>query len=163
MRNSIKWSLPAILKSSTPVILAGLELAAERNPEVARNVPKKYLVNWSLSLDPGDLGMISKRPEVLHEALDYVRGLSKENGFEIYRIVPMEELTRRVRPTAISASASLTGIAIVAASSLEEVTQKIGKWVAGLSYGPPPYQTTLGDRIEYEVKPLADIGWSRRE
>jgi hypothetical protein len=157
MINGVKGSLPAKLKSSTPVILAGLELLAEKIPKAARDVRRKYLISWSLTLDREDLADISRRPEALEKALGYVRSMAKESGLEVYRIVPIEELTRHVRPTADSmASEHPSGIAIAKAGSVEEAGRMIQEWMNGLSYGKER-TTPLWTKIEYEIKPLAEV------
>lgn len=116
---------------------------------------RKYMITWSLQLGDDELAKISMQPAALDKALNYVRGLAKESGLEIYRVVSMEELTRSVPPKSVDRSMEHpSGIAIVKADSLEEAREMIEEWVDGLSYG----RVSVGEYLEYEIRPLVDIG-----
>jgi hypothetical protein len=115
----------------------------------------KYLVRWNLKLGPEELQRISARPEALQKGLDYVRRITREHELEIYRIVQVEEITHRVRPSEVPAkSASPSGIAIVKASSLEEVGRLMERWAEGFAYGG---SVSVKGYLEYEINPLMEI------
>lgn len=120
---------------------------------------RKYLITWSLTLGNQELAKMSNQPDTtnlsraLDKALNYVRSLAKENELELYRFVTMDELTRHMRPTA-SPGVKISGIAITKASSVEDAGEMIKGWVTGLSYGG----ISIGNYLEYEIKPLLVIG-----
>jgi len=130
-------------------------MSANKVTKITRTRQRKYLIAWSLTLGHGDLEKISRQPVALDKALSYVRSLAKKNELEIYRFVAMEELTRHMRSVA---EAKVSGIAITRAASVEEAGEMIKEWVAGLSYG----ETPIGNYLEYEIKPLAEIGLKGR-
>jgi hypothetical protein len=116
----------------------------------------KYLVRWNLKLGPEELQRLSARPEALQKGLDYVRRITREHGLEVYRIVPVEEITHRVRPGELpNKSASPSGIAIVKASSLEEVGRLMERWAEGFTYGGS--SVPVKGYLEYEINPLVEI------
>ena len=116
---------------------------------------KKYLITWCLELGRDELTMISGRPQVLTKALHYVEDIARENDLEIYRIVPLERLTRHEKISKdCPAPAQSSGIAIARATSLEEAGEMMKCWVEGLSYGGIP----MGNYLEYEIKPIVEIG-----
>jgi hypothetical protein len=130
----------------------------ERKEKVGRKTDpklKKYLITWCLELGRDELTMISGRPQVLTKALHYVEDIAKENDLEIYRIVPLERLTRHEKISKdCLAPAQSSGIAIVRASSLEEAGEMMKCWVEGLSYGGIP----MGNYLDYEIEPIVEIG-----
>lgn len=105
--------------------------------------------------------MISERPEALQRGLDYVKRVAKEHELEIYRIVPVEEVTRRLRPGELPKSASPNGIAIVKASSLEQVAKLMERWAEGFTYGGS--SVSVKSYLEYEINPLMELGSGERE
>jgi hypothetical protein len=115
---------------------------------------RKYLITWTLLLERAELEQMSGHPESFEHGLNYVKSMMKGSGFQLYRIVPMEEVTRSVRhpPT----SARPTGIAIAEAGSIEEVRMMVDRWVDGLSYGGG--SVPVRNYLEYEIKLLMDIG-----
>lgn len=141
--------------------MSGTQRARERVRKISRATQRKYLITWSLRLGSEELAKISSQPAALDKALHYVQGLVKESGLEIYRIVSMEELTRFVPLTmsGTSASAHPSGIVIVKADSVEEARKMIEEWVDGLRYG----MISIGEYLEYEIKPLVEIGRGGRE
>ena len=109
-----------------------------------------------------ELERISLRPEVLQKVLDHVNRSIKGSKVEIYRIVPIEELARSVRPTAEHPKpAHPAGIAIAEAGSVEEVRSMLERLVEGVSFGglPVPVQNYL----EFEINPLVEIGHGGKE
>jgi len=122
--------------------------------DVAHTMPRKYLITWNLTLGHDELTKISSRPQALDKALKYVREVAKKNEIEIYRFVPMRELSHHERPMAAKTeSMQSSGIAIAKASSMEDAGRMIQEWVTGLSYGGIP----IGNYLDYEIKPLAEI------
>ena len=116
---------------------------------------KKYLITWCLELGRDELTMIAGRPQVLTRALQYVEDIAKENDLEIYRIVPLERLTRHEKTARdCPAPAQSSGIAIASATSLEEAGEMMKNWIEGLSYGGIP----MGNYLDYEIKPIVEIG-----
>ena len=113
----------------------------------------KYLITWNLLLDREDLEKISWRPEALKKGLNYLKNAAKETRLTVYRIVEMEEVTRRTRLDTLPASANPRGVAIAEANSLNEVRRMVDEWVEGLTYGGMP----VGGRLEYEIKPLMEL------
>jgi len=121
---------------------------------------KKYLVTWSLALGHEELEKISRRPEALEKGLNYVTHMTKDNKLELYRIVPMAELTHFGREIhGESRLAHPSGIAIAEANSIEEVRKMLDQWVKGFSYGGVSVQNYL----EFDIKPLVEIGRRGRE
>jgi hypothetical protein len=118
--------------------------------KVGRN---KYLITWNLLLNREDLEKMSLRPEALKKGLSYLKNVAKGTRLTVYRIVEMEELTRRTRLGTIPASANPSGVAIAEANSLKEVRKMVDEWVEGLTYGGMP----VGGRLEYEIKPLMEL------
>lgn len=118
------------------------------------SVSRKYLVRWNLKLGPEELQRISGRPEALHKGLDYVRRVTKEHELEVYRIVPIEEVTVHARPGESPKSANPSGIAIVRAGSLEEVGRLMERWTEGFTYGG---SVAVKSFLEYEINPLMEI------
>lgn len=106
---------------------------------------------------------MSGRPEVLQKVLDHVNRMIKGSKIEIYRIVPMEEVTRSVRPPSegIIEPVRSAGIAIAEAGSVEEVRSMLERLVEGISFGglPVPMQNYL----EFEINPLMEIAHGGRE
>jgi len=94
------------------------------------------------------------RPEALEKGLNFVRRLAKENKLELYRILPMEELTKfaPARGAALE-SANPNGIAIAKAASLEEARKMVESWAESFGYSGVSVQNYL----EYEISPLLDI------
>jgi hypothetical protein len=119
---------------------------------------RKYLLTWTLVLERAELEQMSAHPESLEHALNYVKsmmsGMIKGHSLQIYRIVSMEEVTRSTRH--IPTSARPTGIAIVEAHSAEEVRAMLDSSVNGLSYGG--MTVPVRSYLEYDIKPLADLG-----
>jgi hypothetical protein len=116
---------------------------------------KQYLITWSLELGCEEMTMISGRPQVLTKALHYVQDIAKENDLVIYRFVPLERLTRHERITREPLRPALSsGIAIASATSLEEAGEMMKCWVEGLSYSGIP----MGNYLDYEIKPMVEIG-----
>lgn len=115
---------------------------------------RKYLITWTLLLEHGDLEKISAHPESLDHGLNYVKSMTRGSGLQLYRIVPIEEMTHfsRVVPN----SARPTGIAIAEAHSLEEARMMVERWVEGLSYGGG--SAPVRDYLEYDIKLLMDLG-----
>jgi hypothetical protein len=123
--------------------------------EAARPLARKFLVSWTLTVGHADLARLSGRPDALGRALKYVQDLAKESGLEIYRFVPVEELTRHARPGMIlKEPVHPSGIALLKAPSLEEARRMVDEWVTGLSYGGAP----VGNYLDYEILPLAELG-----
>lgn len=123
---------------------------------------RKYLIIWNLILGSQELEMISMRPEVLRKGLNYVKTMKRGSGLELYRIVPIEEITHfEGRPLSanISAHKNPNGIAIVDAGSVEEARRMVDNWVEGLSYGGISMQRYL----KYEIKPLMELGREGKE
>jgi hypothetical protein len=124
-----------------------------------RTMQRKYLITWSLTLGSQELARISNQPDTtniskaLDKALNYARSLAKDNELELYRFVTMDELTRHTRPTTLQ-GAKISGIAITKASSVEAAGEMIKSWVTGLTYGG----ISIGEYLEYEIKPLAAMG-----
>ena len=118
--------------------------------KVGRN---KYLITWNLLLNREDLEKISGRPEALKKGLSYLKNVAKGTRLTVYRIVEMEEITRRTRLGTIPASANPSGVAIAEATSLKEARRMVDEWVEGLTYGGLP----VGGRLEYEIKPLMEL------
>jgi hypothetical protein len=136
-----------------------INMSIEKAGEITRSVRNEYLITWSLTLGRDELAKISSRPKALTKALRYVEGVARENELEIYRFVPVEELTHHKRlPAGQMNSAHSSGIAIAKAASLDEAARQIREWVEGLSYGGMP----VGDYLEYEIKPMAKIGQKGR-
>lgn len=115
---------------------------------------RKYLITWTLSLERGELEKISRHPESLDHGLNYVRSMTKGAGLQLYRIVPVEELTRFTHQ--IPTSARPTGIAIAEAASLEEAKAMVERWVDGLSYGGG--SVPVRNYLQYEIHLLMDLG-----
>ncbi|MEM2599362.1 MAG: hypothetical protein QXF21_04070 [Thermoproteota archaeon] len=134
------------------------EKVGEKKDGKFSRAKRKYLVTWTLTLSREDMAAISRRPEALDKAFNYLKSLVKDSGFEIYRFVAMDELTRRMRPMT---EARISGIAILDADSLEDAREIINEWVAGLTYGGTPI--VLRDYLDYEIKPLAELGLKGRE
>ena len=118
--------------------------------KVGRN---KYLITWNLLLNREDLEKISWRPEALKKGLSYLKNVAKGTRLTVYRIVEMEEITRRTRLGTIPVSANPSGVAIAEANSLKEARRMVDEWVEGLTYGGIP----VGGRLEYEIKPLMEL------
>lgn len=119
-----------------------------------RETRRKYLITWTLLLDRRELEEIAAHPESLDHGLSYVKSMTKESGLQLYRIVPMEELTRFSRE--VPTSARPTGIAIAEADSLEEARRMVERWVDGLSYGKGT--VPIRSYLEYDIKPLMELG-----
>ena len=116
---------------------------------------RKYLIRWSVKLGQEELLQMSRRPEVLERGLSHVKRAMKEGEAEIYRIVPMEEMTGSARSQADLRSASPKGIAIVEASSLEKVRSMVDNLLEGLTFGGFPVARNY---IEFDINPLVEIG-----
>jgi hypothetical protein len=134
-------------------------LEAKIVPRSARSSasPMKYLIRWTVLLGREELERISGRPEVLQKVLDYVNRSIKGSKVEIYRIVPLEDLARSVRPSAQDPKpAHPAGIAIAEAGSVEEVRRMLEHLVEGVSFGglPVPVQNYL----EFENHPHMELG-----
>jgi hypothetical protein len=129
-------------------------LSARKIPQDTRRVERyKYLITWNLFLNREDLEKISMKPESLKKGLSYMKNVAKGSKIVVYRIVQMEEYTRRIRPDSFSSSANPSGIAMAEASSLEEVKKLVDEWVEGITYGGIPIE----GRLEYEIKPLVEL------
>jgi len=131
-------------------------LSVKKVPQAIRNIGRlKYLITWNLLLNREELEKISRRPEALEKGLNYLKNVAKGSRLQIYRIVPMEEITRLVRPTpgSFPASANPSGIAIAEGNSIEEIRKFMDEWVEGLTYGGMP----VGSHLEYEIKPLVEL------
>jgi hypothetical protein len=115
---------------------------------------RKYLITWTLLLERGELEQLAGHPESLEHGLNYVKSMTKGSGLQLYRIVPVEEMTRSTRK--VPTSARPTGIAIVEAGSLEDAKAMVEKWVDGLSYGGG--SVPVRNYLEYEVHLLMDLG-----
>ncbi len=89
-----------------------------------------------------------------------MKSMMKGSRLELYRIVPMEELTKFVRPEAVATSAHPTGIAIAEAGSIEEVRKMVEHWAEGFSYGGV---VSVKNYLEFEIHPLMQIGHGDRE
>lgn len=113
----------------------------------------KYLITWNLLLNHEDLEKISWKPEALQKGLSYLKNVAKRKRLIVYRIVEMDEITRRTRIGTLPASANPSGVAIAEANSLKEVRRMVDEWVEGLTYGGIP----VGGRLEYEIKPLMEL------
>ena len=116
---------------------------------------RKYLIQWRVHLGQEQLAKISQSPRVLDRALSHVKTTMKESGAEIYRIVPIEEVTGSPRPTADPRSLTPKGIAIVEASSVETVRRMVDKLLEGLTFGGFPVTRNY---IEFDISPLAEVG-----
>jgi hypothetical protein len=118
---------------------------------------RKYLVTWTLVLERAELETMSAHPESLDHALSYVKSMIREmvkgNALQVYRVIPIDEVTSSTRR--IPTSARPTGIAIVEARSLEEVRAMLESSVAGLSYGG--MAVPVRSYLEYDIKLLADL------
>lgn len=126
----------------------------EREREIGHGeTTKKYLITWTLLLDRTELEEISAHPESLEHGLNYVKSMTKASGLQLYRIVPVEELTHFSRQ--VPKSARPTGIAIAEARSLEEVRTMVESWVDGLGYGKGT--VPIRSYLEYDIKPLMDL------
>ena len=131
----------------------------ERRKESAHGeTTRKYLITWTLLLDPAELEEITAHPESLEHGLNYVKSMMKGSGLQLYRIVPMEELTHFSRT--VPKSARPTGIGIADAHSLEEARTMVENWVDGLSYGKGT--VSIRSFLEYDIKPLMDLGQGGR-
>ena len=131
----------------------------ERGKESAHGeTTRKYLITWTLLLDPAELEEITAHPESLDHGLNYVKSMMKGSGLQLYRIVPMEELTHFSRT--VPKSARPTGIAIADARSLEEARTMVENWVDGLTYGKGT--VSIRSFLEYDIKPLMDLGQGGR-
>ena len=119
---------------------------------------RKYLVTWTLLLERRELEEIAAHPESLDHGLSYVKSMTKGSGLQLYRIVPVEELTHFSRE--VPTSARPTGIAIAEAHSLEEARMMVESWVDGLSYGKGT--VPIRSYLEYDIKPLMDLGQGGR-
>jgi hypothetical protein len=115
---------------------------------------RKYLITWKLVLERAELEKISAHPESLDHGLNYLKSMTKGSGLQLYRIVPVEELTRFTRQ--VPTSARPTGIAIAEAGSLEEAKAMVEKWVDGLSYGGG--SVPVRNYLEYDIHLLMDLG-----
>lgn len=115
---------------------------------------KKYLIQWSVRLGQEQLAKISQSPRVLDRALSHVKTIMKEGRVEIYRIVPIDEVTGSPRPTTDPRSVT-RGIAIVEASSVETVRRMVDKLLEGLTFGGFPVTRNY---IEFDISPLAEVG-----
>lgn len=106
---------------------------------------------------------MSGRPEVLQKVLDHVNRMIKGINVEIYRIVPIEEVARSVRPPSEGFPKEVhpAGIAIAEAGSVEEVRNMLERVVEGVSFGglPVPVQNYL----EFEINPLIELGHGGKE
>ncbi len=129
-------------------------------PQATRRVGRyKYLITWNLFLNREDLEKISMKPKALEKGLNYLKNVAKGSKLVVYRILQMEELTRKIRPGSLPSSVNPSGIAIAEASSLEAVKKMVDEWVEGLTYGGMP----VGGHLEYEIKPLLELtGRGRR-
>jgi hypothetical protein len=118
---------------------------------------RKYLVTWTLVLERAELETMSAHPESLDHALNHVKsvikGVTKGAELQVYRVVPIDEVTGSTRR--IPTSARPTGIAIVEARSLEEVRGMLESSVDGLSYGG--LSVPVRSYLEYDIKLLADL------
>jgi len=114
---------------------------------------RKYLITWTLILERKELDEITAHPESLDHGLNYVKSMTKASGLQLYRIVPVEELTHFSRE--VPKSARPTGIAIAEAHSLEEARMMVENWVNGLSYGKGT--VPIRSYLEYDIKPLMDL------
>jgi hypothetical protein len=135
-------------------------VSLERPKESTHAITKrKYLITWTLRLERPELAAISAHPEALEHGLNYVRSMMKGSKLQLYRIVPIEEMTRVVPE--VPASARPTGIAIAEARSLEEVRLMVERWVDGLSYGGG--SVPVRNYLEYDIKLLMDLGQETKE
>jgi hypothetical protein len=130
----------------------------EREREHGREATRKYLITWTLRLESKELDEISAHPESLDHGLEYVKSMTKGSGLQLYRIVPVEELTHFSRE--VPKSARPSGIAIAEARSLEEARMMVENWVDGLSYGKGT--VPIRSYLEYDIKPLMDLGQGGR-
>jgi hypothetical protein len=122
----------------------------------------KYLIRWTVLLGREELERISRGQDVLQKVLDHVNRMIKGINVEIYRIVPLEEVARSVRPTIDDRKpVHPAGIAIAEAGSVEEVRSMLERVVEGVSFGglPVPVQNYL----EFEINPLMEIGHGGKE
>lgn len=129
-------------------------LSARKVKQPTRKVRRnKYLITWNLLLNREDLEKISWKPEALKKGLNYLKNVAKGTRLKVYRIIEMEEITRRTRLGTLPASANPSGVAIAEANSLKEARKMVDEWVEGLTYGGIP----VGGRLEYEIKPLMEL------
>jgi len=128
----------------------------EKEP-VRGETMRKYLITWTLLLERTELDEITAHPESLEHGLNYVKSMTKASGLQLYRIVPVEELTHFSRE--VPKSARPTGIAIAEARSLEEARTMVENWVDGLSYGKGT--VPIRSFLEYDIKPLMDLRQGR--
>ena len=104
---------------------------------------------------------MSRRPQALQKVLDHVNRAIKGTKIEIYRIVPIEEVTQSLRPALETKPARPAGIAIVEANSLEEVRRKLERFVEGVKFGGLP--VSMGNYLDFEINPLVEIGHGGKE
>jgi hypothetical protein len=125
--------------------------------------PTKYLIRWTVLLGREELERMSGRPDALQKVLDHVNRMIKESRVEIYRIVPMEEVARSIRPSAEGTLKPVhpAGIAIAEAGSVEEVRSMLEHLVEGVSFGGLP--VPVGNYLEFEINPLMEIGHGGKE
>ncbi len=118
---------------------------------------RKYLVRWTLRLGPDEIQKISARPDVLERVLDHVNRATRGSKFEVYRIVPLEEVAHSVRPVAETAQrqAHPSGIAIAEAGSMEEVKTMVENLLKGVSFGG--LTVPMENYLEFEINPLAEL------
>jgi hypothetical protein len=138
--------------------LSGDFLMGENPKEIhSRLTLKKYLITWNLDLGRGELDQISQHPEVLDKGLKYIRSATKRNPISIYRIGSLEEISHFVRPDRLSSVESVHphGIAIVEATSIEEVRKMVDRLVEGLGFGFG--SVSVKNYIEYDIKPLIEV------
>lgn len=129
-------------------------MSARKVKQPTRKVRRnKYLITWNLLLNREDLEKISWKPEALQKGLNYLKNVAKGTRLKVYRIIEMEEITRRTRLGTLPASANPSGVAIAEANSLKEARRMVDEWVEGLTYGGIP----VGGRLEYEIKPLMEL------
>ncbi|MDA4117337.1 MAG: hypothetical protein OK455_03230 [Thaumarchaeota archaeon] len=119
--------------------------------------PRKYLIRWTVILGRDELEKMSGRPDALQKVLDHLNRAIKGSNVEIYRIVPIEEISESVRPgTEIIKPARPAGIAIAEGDSIEDIRSRLERTVEGISFGGLP--VSVQNYLEFEINPLMEIG-----
>ncbi len=139
------------------------KLVSKTVPPAGRGsaTPRKYLVRWTVVLGREELERMSGRPGALQKVLDHVNRAIKGTKVEIYRIVPIEEVTQSLRPASETKPARPAGIAIAEANSVEEVRRKLEQLVEGVKFGGLP--VSVENYLEFEINPLVEIGHGGKE
>ena len=120
------------------------------------------MIIWSLNLGKEEHQKISMKPESLKKGLDYVNTIKEGSGLEVYRIIPIDEITtydNRPPSGETSPYSNPNGIALVDGHSIEEVRKMVDNWVDGLRYGG----ISIRRYLNYEIKPLMELGRNVRD